>query len=427
MALDAGAPAEGPEGPNPATRRVPAGSSPLALIRFLWDEAPLQGRLLAGGSLAFALVGVILSWGVGFWSLLPMVLALTLVSLLLATLARNNSLPGKVLSWVMVALLSAVMSLFVSCAFFGVPERGTLLLARWLDAPEIAVSPLRGTAAEVRVDLAGASMTLQELQSRVPQIADPSSGGDRTAIMSALSKLPQVYISNGTLVMPPTGNFSIRARAIRLNNATIQLNASSLEIEALEFISTNGRIFAFPDGSSTRTEQNGRNAGSLTLKVYQRISGLLPVVLRGEPGLNGVKGSTGGEGSAGAQGAQGVSTAVDCRAGPGTGERGGSGGAGSPGTRGGNGGAGGTLTVALPHGAQWPGPTPVLNGGPAGTAGPGGDGGPGGPGGRGGEPNGWCRGNGPTGAQGPTGPAGPPGEAGTQGADGQFVVNQIGT
>src|SRR4051812_26666364 len=97
-------------------------------------KAPKQTKFILIGLAAIAAATIALSFGYGLGVLIPavlFVLASGLFSALLAGVALKGGGPlGPFFGWAIVVLFVVVMALFISSAFFGVPERGTILVGR---------------------------------------------------------------------------------------------------------------------------------------------------------------------------------------------------------------------------------------------------------------------------------------------------------
>jgi hypothetical protein len=365
-------------------------------------------RLLYSGYVLLAMAAVVLSWQLAPSILLPValtIIALTLViaimSNIISRLNQRTAIVGQV---VLFLFVTSTISLFISSAFFGIPERGAVIVARLLASNQLAV--WRGKTASRTLD-PGAVIWPTWVQEQ------PDGGSDRFAMIAALSKSPSLTVSGSRL--PAKGHLYFNT--LRLEDATILTDGNDVTIEAVRIESVGkATIRAFERGDAAAI---GRSGGRLTFIVYDQFSGRLNVDLSGGSGETGTTGRAGQDGATGAPGENSAQGLFDCKHGGGVGQRGGPGAPGEDGGAGRGGGDGGTFIVQSMN------PDQILrnidltlNGGPGGAGGPGGRGGNGGPGGQGGRGGGFCGGGqpGPPGPNGPNGRAGPDGPPGREGS-----------
>lgn len=393
-------------------------------LRELWDyafrRAPVQARFLFGGYLLLAIAALVLASQVSLGSLgttAAIVLAsAAFVTLVVKALSRGDSSPaaGFVL-WTVVVLAVAVFALFISSAFFGVPSRGSVLVARAFSLPELLVvkggtdtgpllSPENGAwpaAATVPLDVSG----------------------DRFDRLDALRKRPSLHLNAAN---PVRGGGVVFVNTLELKGEAIVTDGQDLTIEAIKIRSESGGLRSITPATGGGAVGPGSSGGRVTLIVHDRIVGRLTVDLSGSPGGIGADGRKGPDGAPGAPGSNSASSLFDCKRGPGRGLDGQPGQAGEDGQSGFPGGAGGTLVLA--------GPAPsileaavsrVLSGGAGGQGGRGGLGGSGGAGGAGGRSSGLCSGVGPSGSAGPRGADGKPGPAGPSGSEGAVALRTL--
>jgi S1-C subfamily serine protease len=297
---------------------------------------------------------------------------------------------------------------------------------------QFSEAPNRVQCKSTAVTLAGTTVTFP------PESTTPLVREIRPAELSGVlaSSYPWVIVDGGTVRLPPTGPNIFRFCRLELKNgAQIIVGPDQVRVLTNFLFVQNGRFVGVdqsglslhdPDpvivvGQAGRPGESGRSSGPVLLATLVRFDGTLPFQLDGEHGGNGGIGGPGTAGSAGAPGVGGSDSLLDCRRGPGDGERGSPGGQGGPGGPGGPGGNGGNLqifhltTTIFPTGSI----SYAGRGGKGGSGGLGGQGGSGGNGGPRGSETTFCHGGNP-GPKGPSGPNGPSGTPGPDGLDGKF-------
>lgn len=350
------------------------------------------------------------------------VLVLGVVATLVAAFAtapgKKGSLLGHFTAWCFVGTFLVATSLVMSATFFGWPAQGSLFIARLMNAPELIRSDSDVTSPiTVKSDMAVGQLD--------PIVLAEVTTSDPIDAVAQLAKKPPVSVHSSRITLSgPEEKRVLSASRLELDNAVIVTNGGTLVVEAREIVSNNGVIRSFEQPEQPGRSHDGTPGGTVTLRIYGAMQGILTVNLSGQAGTSGADGRSGTPGSQGAEGEHSSSGALDCSHGPGRGGRGGPGGNGGPGQAGGNGGDGGRLQVeakeplALKERISF-----SAAGGTPGPGGKGGPGGTGGPGGNGGASGGWCTGRGAAGEQGPNGADGPNGQAGRRGGDGLLIVN----
>lgn len=372
------------------------------------DDVILAGRklkavrFLYSGYAALAMASFVLSWNkapTSLWSIAASIVALTLIIAIAVNIVGHLNVTTALVAQITLLVFAIVMlALFISSAFFGCPERGSIFVASLLHSEELAIqrSDLRGEIILPSDTAAWPEWTRER----------PGEGDDRFATIAALSKLPPLTLTGTQL--HASGRYYFNT--LFLDGSTILTDGQDVTIEAVRIKGNNATVRAFEERPESGS---GRSAGRLTLIVYQRLDGELTVNLSGEKGAVGSPGSDGQKGAAGAPGGNSSSNLFDCRRGGGRGEKGRDGFPGEDGGPGGVGGDGGTLIVqAASASVILNSINFIRNGGSGGTGGPGGRGGAGGAGGPGGKGGGYCNG-------GEDGGPGEFGSSGHRGTDGQ--------
>ncbi|MCP3387729.1 hypothetical protein NLM27_02915 [Bradyrhizobium sp. CCGB12] len=381
----------------------------------VWKHAqkmsPRVARFVFGGYLVLAAAAIVLSWRVAPSALVPtavfiLVLA-TIVALLVQALSRPTGYPAAVALWAMLAGCIAVAILFVTSAFFGLPERGATLVARMLKQNELAIL----SGGDPAIYLGPGAVAIPGSYR-----ADPDVNGDRFDRISELSKRAPLILKGTTVVLDaPAFHFGI----LRLEDVKLITRGQNVTIEAVR-IETAGNV-SIEAYASLPSSAPGAAGGQLKLIVYDRIRGQLLVDLSGTSGAKGADGRNGVTGAGGAPGENSAQSLFDCKHGGGPGGPGQPGGKGEDGAPGSQGGDGGTLFfVAADPDRLFNSIRFIANGGEGGQGGRHGTGGPGGPGGPGGHGGGFC-GGGQAGPQGPSGPDGRDGAIGKAGNGGSVV------
>lgn len=354
---------------------------------------------------------IVLSWRIAPSALVPtavfiLVLA-TIVALLVQALSRPTAYPSAVALWAMLIGCIAIAILFVTSAFFGMPERGAILVARMLKQNELAIVGGSDPAINLGPGTAGIPGGYR---------AEPDANGDRFDRISELSKRAPVILKGATVVLDaPSFHFG----TLRLEDTKLITSGQNVTIEAVRIDTAgNASIEAY---ASSLTPAAGSSGGQLKLIIYDRVRGQLSIDLSGMSGAKGADGRNGVAGGGGAPGENSAQSLFDCKHGGGAGGPGQPGGKGEDGAPGLPGGDGGTLFfVAADPDRLFNSFRFVANGGEGGQGGRHGNGGPGGPGGPGGHGGGFC-GGGQAGPQGPPGSDGRDGAAGKPGNSGSVV------
>lgn len=384
---------------SPQTTRVAIA----ALVLFAVAAVVLQSRAPAAVSVIVAVAVLIVG------------VVATLASSIVARRSPKSELLGVVVSWAIVVSFIVLAALLISSTFFGVPSQGSILIARLLSAPEI-IRPDESVKITVSTE-----QYFDNLDSRV---LGEETDRDPISLAAKLAARPSLTIKNARLTMHESGETrTIAVSRLEIDDGAIVTGGGLLKIQALEVVSNNGAVRAFPDPERPGPGHDGRSAGEVTLVVARAMSGVLIVNLDGQAGSAGADGAPGAPGPAGAEGDHSSSSAFDCSRGPGRGRNGGPGLPGGQGQIGGNGGNGGRLLFLGSSDLAQNHIRFSAHGGAPGEGGRGGQGGQGGPGGQGGASGGWCTGRGAPGDVGPTGPAGPPGQPGRLGMDGRLVID----
>ena len=392
-------------------------------VRGLWDWAfrisPKAARFLFVGFLLLATAALVMAWQVSLGSLAVtaflVLVAAIVVTLVLRQLSRAESTAiAAFLLWSLVALVVAILTLFLAAAFFGVPAKGSLLVARVFNLPELLSGNSTESGQPILPVNGGWPAT-----STAPLDVD----GDRFERLDALRHRPSVRLTSEDVIR---GGGTVYVNTLDLKGDVVVTGGQDLTIEAIKVISEGGRIRSFASFEPGPTGIPAAPGGKVTLIVHDRIVGKLTIDLSGRPGGDGGKGSNGGPGGRGAQGDNAASGLFDCKHGPGRGGDGGPGQGGEDGGAGLDGGAGGVLVLAGPDpDALQRSVAYASHGGPAGRGGSGGKGGDGGPPGPGGSASGLCSGTGPSGAAGPRGADGKPGTDGKPGPNGSVVLRKL--
>ncbi len=280
--------------------------------RGLWDwlfhRSPRVARLLFGGYALLVVSALVLAWHISIALLTLTAIIVVVLSVVISLLTgvisrRQTSLAATAILWSVVALVVALMGLFVSSAFLGVPAAGVLLIARIANAPELLIhDPSHFVEVNGGVWPEDASAPLDVRGTTVDRI-------------KALGERPSLIIRSNR----PVGGGHIAVDVLDLEGESIVTNGASLVIEALKVRSLGGVIRAFPGGSKAM-EGHGVAGGSVTLIVHDRIVGSLVVDLIGQAGADGRVGAPGHNGAQGAQGENAASGLFDCRHGPGRGD-----------------------------------------------------------------------------------------------------------
>jgi hypothetical protein len=393
--------------------------SPGSWFRLGLKHAPRQTKFILVGVVAIAAATVVLSSGFGLSVLVPAVLFVLVAGLFAALLsafvASGGGPLGPFFGWGIVLLFFAVMVLFISSAFFGVPERGTILVGRMLKAPEL-VGRASAAPNAIRTVAAQTEIGMLPVDTRIPLYET-----DRYERVSELAKRPGLQIENTRIMMKGNEARVLHLHTLNLRDGGIVTSGGELTLEVVNLHSDNGFIRSFEDVKATNGLP-GTGGGHVTLIVHGKFTGVLAADLPGTAGSDGRPGSRGVRGSVGAPGDNAASGAFDCSRGAGRGRPGGKGGRGENGAAGAKAGDGGTLEIVAAD------PDAVrqhirfsARAGAGGAGGSGGDGGPGGPGGPGGSPRGFCSGSGPEGDTGPQGERGDDGQPGAVGSEGRVV------
>jgi hypothetical protein len=378
--------------------------------------APKATRFLFAGYTALALAAVVLSWQKAPGTLVPVAIGIivlsTVVVLLVRAVPNSSTVAGNTLLWIMLSSIIVMELLFISSAFFGVPERGGVILARLLNSPDLALT-----------SQSSGTIVIDANSSRWPSDAEQvlDIPGDRFDRVNALSHRPSVTIRGASVV---SASAIIAVNILDLQNGTIVTNGSDVTIEAVKVLSSRGSIRSFEAPPAQPPSHPGPSGGRVTLVVYDKIVGRLNIDLAGSSGGAGNPGKVGAAGANGGPGENSSQGLFGCNHGGGSGGTGLPGGHGGDGEAGAPGGDGGTLAIQAKD------PDVILRsisftakagaGGPGGPGGQGGSGGRGGPGGHGG---GYC-GGGQGGPDGPPGEPGHQGPAGSSGTDGPQPVLQ---
>ncbi|HTR24378.1 MAG TPA: collagen-like protein [Terriglobales bacterium] len=322
---------------------------------------------------------------------------------------------GNFFAWAIVILFVIATALFVTSIFFGVPSRGSILVARvFNDVDFMSTSGQTNLAITTPTTFGAFPTEYREWQA--------PTGGDIFDRTSALTYLGTLTIENATVLNASDRPRQLYAHTLVLRGATLQTDGGDLAIEVVNLVADGGTIRSFDNSSALPTNSHGRSGGTVTLTVLGHVSGRLRVDLRGQAGAPGRDGTIGGPGGPGQPGDNAAMSLLGCARGGGNGGAGSPGQPGQPGSNGANGGAGGKLVVkAADVAAVRAAILFTAAGGPGGEGGRGGPGGPGGPGGLGGGGTGLCSG-GQRGADGPQGPRGQDGRPGTAGEDGDLSI-----
>jgi hypothetical protein len=334
-------------------------------------------------------------------------LAQRLVSLFVGAFSSRTTAASRYLIWTILCIATAIVILFISSAFFGIPERGTILVARLLGDLNIAIG--HSTSPPVVINA-------QEAQWPTSVLAPlDSSTTDVYEKVKALSQRPSLTLNQVNL---KTGSAVVYLDTLTLNDSNIITQGGDLRIEALRLRSNGGSIKSFIAPPGPSQGQIGPSGGRVVLVLYQTLDGQLNVDLSGGQGGIGEKGRPGANGRDGEPGENSAQGFLTCSHGGGQGRPGEPGAPGGDGGPGQPGGPGGTLVIEAPNPDEIAKSVSVTSrGGLGGPGGPGGDGGLGGRGGPGGHGGGLCGGGqaGPSGPNGPPGRIGPPGKPGDNG------------
>jgi hypothetical protein len=371
--------------------------------------APKPARFLLGGYLLLAVGSSLLAWHVSLRALVATVILVLFCSGAVVSLAnvarRQRSVAGALLNWALIILLILTLLLFTLSAFFGIPERGGLLVANLLDMQELVLS--QGSDSK--------TITSSFWPAEATDVLDVH--GTRIDRINALAKRPSLTVTPEH----PLGGGTVYVNVLTIQGEGIVTRGLPLHLEANKILSSEGVIRSSAIPPAKASQGVGQKAGDVTLIVQDRIVGALAVDLSGQAGADGVAGNPGAQGAPGTPGEDAASHLADCAHGAGAGGRGNAGARGSPGNHGQPGGDGGILRLASAH------PEVLarvvratVSAGSGGAGGAGGPGGPGGVGGPGGSPRPpWCQGGGAQGPSGPAGDTGWPGVAGSSGKEGE--------
>src|SRR5260221_14672640 len=158
--------------------------------------SPGTMKFLYGGYAVLAMAAVILSWirtPSALLGVATIIIVLeTIVSLLTYALSKSSALPSILCLCAVLSISIAVVLLFLSCIFFGVPERGAVSIARWLNAPPVAILSGDGKA----IAIGPSQQSLPDLFRQEPTVV-----GDQYDEVAALSKLPYATIKGATIVV----------------------------------------------------------------------------------------------------------------------------------------------------------------------------------------------------------------------------------
>jgi len=351
-----------------------------------------------------------------------------------ATLAHTSlKIPALFFTWAAMILTIGCVALAASSVFFNWPLARRELLSigtSWLGLapPQLPTRELPFRDERVQ---------LNRLLPGMLEALDNRAGEDET--LRSLAERGSLRLDNACLVVGQPGEeprtVALSLYTLSMNgNSCIVTNGNTLDLTVVEFLGAGAIIRSFDEPALTPADApagatgiNGRNGGTVSIRVLRRIVGPTSVDLRGQNGGRGGQGTVGLPGQSGSRGADAVRGVFDCRAGGQDGGSGGKGSQGGPGAQGGTGGDGGTLIligVAARDASQM---SDDLRGGAPGLGGAGGPGGPGGGGGLGGSGDGLCSG-GHAGAMGPAGETGLPGSPGSKsGSNGRRVQKASGS
>jgi hypothetical protein len=382
-----------------------------SVLKISEHASPDARRFLYGGFSALAISTLVLAWLRAPAALVPVLLMLLVasvfVTLLSTALTDRASAAARTFLWAVMLFIFSLMGLFVSAAFFGVPQIGAVAIARIFDAPELLSTGSHGAEIRIRTD------EVKPATAEFLRPLDVIGKDDRFSREQSLHQRPSLRV-DGTLVAAsaPGTTTHIYADVIDLEKGTIVTNGADVTIEANKIISGGGAVRSFLGEPAPSETGKGRDVGHVYLVIYDRIVGKLQVNLPGGRGAMGVRGADGIVGRDGAEGDGAADHLFDCAHGGGRGGDGQSGTNGERGWPGFAGGDGGLLTVlgSRPESLQ----ESIEFIPAAGQGGPGGQGGLPGAGGRagsGGSGSHWCHG-------GESGTAGTPGVRGQQGPDG---------
>ena len=401
----------------------------LDLIKLGLRKIPGPTRVVLAALILFFATLFILRGGISSAVLFPAALGVLVVGVLVVAASgiisgRRTRRLGQFFAWFVVVIFVVVLGLFASSAFFGWPPNGAVLIARIFQATELVPRS--------NLDPVTIGAPAKAFDALPTPVVGPILPSDPIERVRELGKRPPVVIDGAVFsIGGPGDSRTISTQTLTLRSSSLITNGADLTIEVIDLIVENASIRSFEHPETPRQHQEGRDGGTVRLRIHGRIIGVLPVNLSGEAGDAGDEGGTGAKGGTGANGDNAASGAFDCKRGAGRGRPGATGGRGADGAPGLAGGAGGTLIVVTTRAdtvrqqVQF-----IALGGRGGKGGAGGDGGPGGDGGSGGSPRGYCQGSGPRGASGEQGPSGSPGPDGSSGADGkiQFTeTTQIGS
>jgi hypothetical protein len=370
---------------------------------------PAATRFLFGGYVAVALASVALSWARApttlFETAAGIIFLSVLVSLFVGAFSSGTTAASRYLIWTILCIATATVILFISSAFFGIPERGAILVARLLGDLNIAVGHRSGPSVVINA---------QEAQWPTSVLTPLDSGTtDVYEKVKALSRRPSLTLNQATL---NTGPAVVYLDTLTINDSNIVTQGGTLRIEALRLRSTGGSIKSFLTPPGPLQGRPGPSGGRVILVIYQALDGQLNVDLSGGQGGIGEKGRPGANGRDGEPGENSAQGFLTCSHGGGQGRPGEAGAPGGDGGPGQPGGPGGTLVLEATNPDEMAKSISVTSrGGLGGPGGPGGDGGLGGRGGPGGHGGGLCGG----GQAGPSGPNGPPGRIGPPGTPGE--------
>jgi hypothetical protein len=113
----------------------------------MWGDAlklsPRVARFIYGGYLVLVVAAMVLSWRLApsaliATSVIVLVFA-TIVTLLIQGLSRRYNYFAAIALWGILVGCAVLAILFMSSAFFGLPERGATIVARFLKPNELAV------------------------------------------------------------------------------------------------------------------------------------------------------------------------------------------------------------------------------------------------------------------------------------------------
>jgi len=301
-----------------------------SILQLGWRQAPQVTRVAIGAFVLFSVTTLILSTRIAPSILFPSVLSVTIIGFI-ATLAATASagpsrqILGAVFGWSIVLFSILISSLFTVSAFTDWLPRGSVIVARTLDAPEV-ISVSKNYPVIVKD---GEQVSLKEIRSSFPAMLP----GDRFERIKALAERPSLVIQRGgVLRVGSSGDSDVLAvHTLELEGGTILTGGANFDLTAVRLISSgNGTIRAFADPSApiSRTDN-----GTVTITILDKIDGALTVDLSGGAGRQGSPGGPGAPGAPGTPGDNAASGAFDCKRGAGAGGRGLPGSPGSPGEK----------------------------------------------------------------------------------------------